>query len=121
MTGHPFGVWLDSDRIGPVPEPVPPAADTTGQYWLSADGEVIHLWCNLCTAGGEDYLAEWATPEEYEAELSARVRAHQAEKHTDTTTPPVTAAHEPWCCRSPESPCAKAGGCSGGCNCEKGA
>ena len=27
-------------------------------------------------------------------------------------------AHEEWCCRSPESPCAKEGGCSGSCNCD---
>lgn len=25
--------------------------------------------------------------------------------------------HETWCCRSPESPCAEGGGCSGNCNC----
>lgn len=25
--------------------------------------------------------------------------------------------HESWCCRSPESPCAVDGGCSGSCNC----
>lgn len=25
--------------------------------------------------------------------------------------------HESWCCRSPESPCAIEGGCSGSCNC----
>lgn len=25
--------------------------------------------------------------------------------------------HEPWCCRSPRSECAQAGGCSSGCNC----
>lgn len=28
--------------------------------------------------------------------------------------------HEPWCCRSPESECAKAGGCSSSCNCGAG-
>jgi hypothetical protein len=25
--------------------------------------------------------------------------------------------HESWCCRSPLSPCAQEGGCSGSCNC----
>ena len=25
--------------------------------------------------------------------------------------------HESWCCRSPQSPCAQNGGCSGSCNC----
>lgn len=30
------------------------------------------------------------------------------------------AEHETWCCRSPESQCAKAGGCSGSCNCGAG-
>lgn len=29
--------------------------------------------------------------------------------------------HESWCCRSPESECAKGGGCSSSCNCDAGA
>lgn len=28
--------------------------------------------------------------------------------------------HEAWCCRSPQSECARAGGCSGSCNCGAG-
>ncbi|MGH3628032.1 MAG: hypothetical protein ACRDRL_11415 [Sciscionella sp.] len=87
MTDHPFGAWLDSDRTGPAPEPVPVPDAPDGQYWLSMDGEVIHLWCHLCTAGGDDYLGEWDTPPgyQYEGEVSAKVREHQAEQHTDTT------------------------------------
>lgn len=95
MTGHPFGVWLDSDRTGPVPEPAPEPVLTSGaaygQYWLSADHGgrygLIHLWCHLCTAGGDDYIGEWLSPvgDEYEGEVSAKVRAHQADKHTEPT------------------------------------
>lgn len=33
---------------------------------------------------------------------------------------PTEPVHEAWCCRSPESECAKAGGCSGSCNCGAG-
>lgn len=33
---------------------------------------------------------------------------------------PTEPVHEAWCCRSPESQCAKAGGCSGSCNCDAG-
>lgn len=123
MTVPTFGEWLDSARTGPVPEPVRVPGDTIGQYWLSADDGsrygCVHLWCDLCTAGGDDYLGEWAMPlsVEHEGEVSAQVREHQAEKHADTTAPAV-ATHEPWCCRSAESPCAKAGGCSSSCNCE---
>lgn len=87
MTDHPFGQWLDSDRTGPVPEPVPVPGAADGQYWLNVDADgFIRLWCHHCTAGGDDYLGEWGTPPppEYEAEVTGRVREHQAEKHPET-------------------------------------
>jgi hypothetical protein len=84
VSDHPFGQWLDSDRTGPVPEPVPAPGSATGQYWLTADDTHVHLWCHLCTAGGDDYLGEWGTPTppEYEAEATARIREHLRDKHS---------------------------------------
>lgn len=83
MTDHPFGAWLDSDRTGPVPEPVPAPEIPNGQYWLSADDGMTRLWCHPCTAGGDDYLGEWGLPTTHDeqAALSAMVREHQADKH----------------------------------------
>lgn len=78
---HPFGLWLDGDRS----EPAPILGMDPPRFWLSDDNGFVHLWCQDCTAGSDDYLGEWPipTPDEYAADVARLVREHQAEKHTD--------------------------------------